>query len=379
MAWYKKVRSNSVSGFDSRLELRATHRRLATLGVLVWSWSINASAESVSTSVKPNSVAMSASAASTDSAAQAHEAEPVDEAAQVDDEAQANKLQARVHFQRGVALFNQGENQGALSEFRAANEIMSHPSVWYNIGLVLTAMNRPLDALGAFEKVIDEPTSDAGLVDNAREKHEQLLGTVGTVQLDAAVAGALVRVDDVEFGHTPLSRPLRLVAGRHVVELLDAGYQVWRRELEVPAGGQIVVEVVMEPRGAPLAISTPTGSTPTPLVVAPLPAADEPRSRYRRVATYGALALGGAGLGLAAVAVGVGRGLCPDAGCPPLRDDPNADAYDAWRMTAIVSAIGGVVFGAAGVALLLTADDEPSSPAVAIIAGPRQFGAQVTF
>lgn len=362
MAWYKKVRSNSASSSEVRSKPRATIRQLFAIGVCGWLWAPAAWAEPASAGASPSSVAASASPALPDSTMI------------VDDEAEANRAQARVHFQRGVELFNQGENQGALSEFHAANEIMSHPSVWYNIGLVLTAMNRPVDALDAFEKVLEPPATDAGLRENARERREQLLGTVGTLQLDAVVAGALVRVDDIERGHTPLPRPLRLVAGRHVVELLDAGYQVWRRELVVPARGQVVVEVVMEPRAAPSVPLAPTA----PAVVSPL-ALDEPPNRFRRIATYGALALGGAGLGLAAVSVGLGRGLCPDAGCPPLSDDPNADAYDAWRTTAIVSALGGLVIGVTGVVLLLTEPSEPSSPALAITAGPRQLGARLTF
>lgn len=348
MAWYKRVRSS---------RLRAPFH----LAALVWLWPVPVWAQAELGDAAPSGVATTSSSS------------PRPPAPPVDDETETQKARARAHFQRGVTLFNQGENQAALDEFRAADAIVSHPSVWYNIGLVLTAMSRPIEALEAFDAVLAAPEVDASLLGNARQRHEQLLGHVGTLELNAAVAGALVRVDDVERGHTPLSRPLRLVQGRHVVEVLDTGHQAWRRELTVPARGQIVLDVVMQPRPTPVATSVPT-----PLDVAPA-IADEPPNRWRRPATYGALVLGGVGLGLGAVAVVVGRSQCPDAGCPPHADDANAGAYDTWRTTAIVSAIGGVVFGAAGIALLLTAPEQPSSPRVAIGVSSNHVHARFAF
>jgi len=55
----------------------------------------------------------------------------------------AMKTEASSRFDRGLSLFNEGDNTGALAEFKRAYELIPHPRVLFNIGLVYAAMNRP--------------------------------------------------------------------------------------------------------------------------------------------------------------------------------------------------------------------------------------------
>ena len=48
--------------------------------------------------------------------------------------------EARERFGRGLRLFNDGDNAGALAEFERAYALSPHPSVLYNIGLVNAAV-----------------------------------------------------------------------------------------------------------------------------------------------------------------------------------------------------------------------------------------------
>jgi Tfp pilus assembly protein PilF len=59
------------------------------------------------------------------------------------------KVEAAARFDRGLTLFEEGDNAGALAEFRQAYAIFANPVVRYNIGLVFAAMNRPVDAADA--------------------------------------------------------------------------------------------------------------------------------------------------------------------------------------------------------------------------------------
>src|SRR4051812_17464877 len=73
--------------------------------------------------------------------------------------ASAAKAEARDRFDRGLKLFNEGDNAGALAEFARAYELIANPLVLYNIGLVYAAMNRPAEATDALDRVLKDPAS----------------------------------------------------------------------------------------------------------------------------------------------------------------------------------------------------------------------------
>src|SRR5271154_2835885 len=67
---------------------------------------------------------------------------------------EAARQEARDRFDRGLKLFNDGDNPGALAEFKRAFELIPNPLVLYNIGLVYAAMGRPVEAVDALDKVL---------------------------------------------------------------------------------------------------------------------------------------------------------------------------------------------------------------------------------
>src|ERR1700735_3447655 len=64
------------------------------------------------------------------------------------------RQEARDRFDRGLKLFNDGDNPGALAEFKRAYELIPNPLVLYNIGLVYAAMGRRVEAVDALDKVL---------------------------------------------------------------------------------------------------------------------------------------------------------------------------------------------------------------------------------
>src|SRR3954468_20913136 len=72
------------------------------------------------------------------------------------------KDEARDRFDRGLKLFNEGDNAGALAEFKRDYEIIPNQLVLYNIGLVYAAMNRPAEASDALNKLLADPGSLQG-------------------------------------------------------------------------------------------------------------------------------------------------------------------------------------------------------------------------
>lgn len=157
----------------------------------------------------------------------------------------AARTEARERFDRGLRLFNQQDNDGALAEFERAYELAPHPLVLYNIGLVYAAMGRPVAAVEIFDKLLAAPEGlDAGRVAKVKGERDQQAQRIGEIAITSSVAGARVEIDGLEAGKLPLSAPLRVSSGVHIVALVATGYAPARKQVVVP--GKARVEVSFE-------------------------------------------------------------------------------------------------------------------------------------
>jgi hypothetical protein len=151
--------------------------------------------------------------------------------------AEARK-EAAERFDRGLRLFNQGENAGALVEFKRTYELTGDPSTLLNIGLVYAELKRPVDAVDALDTLLK---SNAKLGPEQRQKAERVraeqLTFVSFLQIDTNVA-AMIEIDGVEATHTPVAGTLRVAAGHHVVGAVAAGYAPSRKTIDI-AGSEI--------------------------------------------------------------------------------------------------------------------------------------------
>jgi hypothetical protein len=66
----------------------------------------------------------------------------------------AARQEAAERFDRGLRLFNQGENAGALVEFKRTYELTGDPSTLFNIGLVYAELKRPVEAVDALDMLL---------------------------------------------------------------------------------------------------------------------------------------------------------------------------------------------------------------------------------
>src|SRR5258705_390151 len=81
-------------------------------------------------------------------------------------------LQAREHFQAGLADAQRGDVVAALREFETAYRIRPHFSVLYNIGQARSTLGRPVEAVEAFERYL----SDGGAqVSDERKRDVEVL------------------------------------------------------------------------------------------------------------------------------------------------------------------------------------------------------------
>lgn len=177
--------------------------------------------------------------------------------------------EARAHFDRGIALFNEGRLDAALPEFQAAYDIAPAYPVLYNLGRVYAALERPVEAAHALERYLAEG-GDA--IAAARQREVLALiadarARIGRVDVVSDVAGSVVSVDGVDVATTPLSFPIELGVGRHTIGVRAPGYETITRALDLAGGVEERVSVELRPviarRGSLRITSVPTGITIT--------------------------------------------------------------------------------------------------------------------
>ncbi len=197
------------------------------------------------------------------------------------------KSEARERFGRGLRLFNDGDNAGALAEFERAYSLAPHPFVLYNIGLVHSAMGRSVDAADALGRVLESPGNlDAEKIERAKKTRDAALARIAEIALTANVDGAEIEVDGIVMGKTPLPSPLRVTSGRRILGVVAPGYAPERREVSVAGQTKIDVRFQLKPfegRLAHLELRSsvpgvdvlvddkPVGKTPLPTTLALIP------------------------------------------------------------------------------------------------------------
>lgn len=161
----------------------------------------------------------------------------------------AKRLEARERFDRGLTLFNQGDNQGALAEFQRAYQLTGNATVLYNVARVQAAAGEPVAALETLEQLTAAPGELSGSrlaqLQALRKEQQQ---RVGALTLRSSVStGARVEVDGTDVGALDPARPVRLSAGRHVVGVLVPGYYPLRKTLWLAGQEQKSLDFALEP------------------------------------------------------------------------------------------------------------------------------------
>ncbi len=146
----------------------------------------------------------------------------------------ASRSEAAERFDRALRLFEEGDNAAALAEFRRVQEIAPNPVVLYNIGLVSAAMGRSVEAVDALGAVLKDPAT-LGKERAARATHvlQEQSARIAEVDVIVNVPGARIEVDGVEVARAPLTAPIRVSSGSHVIGAVVEGYVPERREVLV--------------------------------------------------------------------------------------------------------------------------------------------------
>jgi hypothetical protein len=211
--------------------------------------------------------------------------------------------QARVHLKRATELYEAGEFKLALTEFERAYFAAPNYRILYNIGQMNLQLNNYAAALAAFEKYLTDGGED---IESDRRTSvlaslPTLRARTGTLSVTSNVTGAVVRIDGVVVGVTPLAG-VRLDAGVHNVILTKDG----RSTSEIVTVGGDDSHVALE---VEMKLPEPPAPQPVPApIVRPDPKPDgEPQDQGVGAGVWvswtitGALTVAAIGTGIAAL------------------------------------------------------------------------------
>ena len=133
-----------------------------------------------------------------------------------------SKAAAKVHFQKGVAAFNERRYADAAEEFDTAYRLSPAYVVLYNIGQVNVALGNPVEAVQAFDEYLKQGASGiaASRRDEVQAEIEEQRSHIGTLNIVSHPEQAEIRIDGKLVGTSPLGAPVRVKAGHHTVEAL---------------------------------------------------------------------------------------------------------------------------------------------------------------
>jgi hypothetical protein len=156
----------------------------------------------------------------------------------------ALRAEAAKRFDRAMRLLDEGDDAAAAAELRRIDEIAPHPRVLYNLGLAYAALNRPVDAVAALDRLLAAPGAlPADNLRRARDVRDEQARRVATLEISTNVP-ATIQIDGIDVGRTPLQKAVTIAAGTRLVAALCPGYLPERRE--VTLAGQTRARVQLE-------------------------------------------------------------------------------------------------------------------------------------
>jgi hypothetical protein len=159
----------------------------------------------------------------------------------------SHTVQARDHFDRGLALVREGDLSAAIEEFEAAHRGSPHATVLYNLGQAYASTGRSLDAIRVLEAYLVEVGESASV-----QRRQAVAGLVARERSRLATIEVVASPFDTEIfvnGKIQSDRSSSSVvldAGRHVILATHPGYVPRIVTLELAAGERRRVQLTLD-------------------------------------------------------------------------------------------------------------------------------------
>lgn len=276
---------------------------------------------------------------------------------------------ARDHFRRGQAAYQQGNYDLAITEWLSGYELEQRPEFQYNLAQAYERLGRLQDAANALQRFVESADPDDSSYSDATARLaslQQRLALTG-VRVLGGQDGASIFVDGRDWGRLPRPDKISVSPGSHQIVVRLAGFKDFQTNVVIPAGQVIDIEIVMEPGVG--TTSAPDGviATPDPVRVGvgpapvPVPVPQAAPSRGTSPWLY-------VGIGTAAVAVfSWGAFLERAATVRECEEDKNfCSEVASVRSQRTLWGVSGAVFTVAAIgSFVLFATDRRSNDSIA--------------
>lgn len=180
---------------------------------------------------------------------------------------------ARDHFRRGQAAYQQGNYDLAISEWLSGYQIEQRAEFQYNLAQAYERLGRLQDAVNSLQAFVGSADPDDSSYSDATARLaslQQRLALTG-VRVLGGQDGAAIFVDGRDWGRLPRPDKISVSPGSHQIIIRLAGYRDFVSNIVIPAGQVIDLEVAMEPGASVDAAAPVTPVTPGPTPVTPGP------------------------------------------------------------------------------------------------------------
>ncbi len=278
--------------------------------------------------------------------------------------------EARLHFDRAVALFESGDTRGALAEFQRVYDLTARSSVLYNIGVTYQALHDYPRAIEALRRYL---ASTEGRATPQRDLTVRALAQMETLVAHLQIVRSPPEATVLLDGRALTDDHVTVGPGAHVVSATAPGRQPQQIEVTVVSGDDRVVPISLNPLTT-AAIPAPPMAT----VIAPRPRADahptlpDRRWFWSMVVTGGALAIGASITGVVAIAAQ------RDYATHRVGDADVLSLASRGRTLSLTADLLGLGALAAGTAALVLGLRAGAHPAAQVFVAPTANGATLT-
>ena len=156
--------------------------------------------------------------------------------------------EAKQRFVKGVEFFNNGEYAAALAEFHWAYEVSPHYMVLFNIGRCYAKIGKHIEAIGYFEKYLEEAGDKIPKKrkEEVRKELDALIKIIAYLEVEVNVKGAEIMITGKIVGTYPLEEKVKVEPGPHTVSVSAEGYKSTSRDVVVASGATMTVDFELE-------------------------------------------------------------------------------------------------------------------------------------
>jgi hypothetical protein len=182
---------------------------------------------------------------------------------------------ARLHYERGLQLFNEENYDAALFEFERAYELAPSYKILYNMGRIQRQQNNYAAAMRSYARYLRE--GGANVPADRRAEVEQEIAVLKprvalitvTVNIDAAdvyaddIPVCTATIESTCVGKSPLAAPIVVNGGRHKITATKKGYAPATALISVVGADTLDVKLELVSYDRPRAAATNPWKVPT--------------------------------------------------------------------------------------------------------------------